>query len=172
MSIEKPDLLSPKVGTPSRIKDSISITDLVSQKDKNQNSNDGISENLPNEDFSKEQLEVKWKIYKDKLNEEGKTNMAFAFKKFPEREGSTLIMSIENKTLEKEVLESKQQILDFLRRELKNYSLNLITKINTSTDSKKAYTPSEKFIKMSEKNPNLKLLAETFQMDIGYPKQQ
>ncbi|MCC7332301.1 MAG: hypothetical protein IT232_06815 [Flavobacteriales bacterium] len=98
--------------------------------------------------------------------------MAFAFQKFPEIEGSTLIMSIENKTLEKEVLESKQQILDFLRRELKNYSLNLITKINTSTDSKKAYTPSEKFIKMSEKNPNLKLLAETFQMDIGYPKQQ
>jgi hypothetical protein len=34
---------------------------------------------------------------------------------------------------------------------------------------KKAYTPQEKFMKMSEKNPALINLAKAFEAEIGYP---
>ena len=79
-------------------------------------------------------------------------------------------MIIENKALEDEIQETKTEILDFLRKELQNYNLSIDTKINIDQKARKAYTPMEKFAKMSKKNHHLIALVKTFDMDISYPK--
>jgi len=40
--------------------------------------------------------------------------------------------------------------------------------INKNFKTKKAYTPQEKFTKMSENNPQLKELVKALNMDVGY----
>lgn len=42
------------------------------------------------------------------------------------------------------------------------------TKVNKDIKLKKAYTPQEKFVKMSEENPLLKQLVQKLDMDVGY----
>lgn len=87
----------------------------------------------------------------------------------PEINEETITVVVENKALEDDIIETKTDILDFLRKELNNYNLNLTTRINTDLKARRAYTPMEKFAKMSEKNPHLITLVKTFDMDINYP---
>jgi len=104
------------------------------------------------------------------LIEKGSTSLASAFENLPEIVGEKITMTVENKALEDDINETKTDILDFLRKALNNYNLNLEVKINADLKARKAYTPMEKFAKMSEKNPHLITLVKTFDMDINYPK--
>ncbi len=124
----------------------------------------------PTEPFTTEQFKQKWSAYKHLLIEKGETSLASAFENMPELIDEKIIITINNKALEDEIIETKTDILDFLRKELKNYNLCLETKINIDQRARKAYTPMEKFVKMSEKNPHLITLVKTFDMDISYPK--
>lgn len=126
--------------------------------------------NRPTEPFNAEQFKQKWSAYKHLLIEKGETSLASAFENMPELIDEKIIITINNKALEDEIIETKTDILDFLRKELKNYNLSLETKINIDQKARKAYTPMEKFVKMSEKNPHLITLVKTFDMDISYPK--
>ena len=126
--------------------------------------------NRPTEPFTTEQFKQKWSAYKHLLIEKGETSLASAFENMPELIDEKIIITINNKALEDEIIETKTDILDFLRKELKNYNLSLETKINIDQKARKAYTPMEKFAKMSEKNPHLITLVKTFDMDISYPK--
>ncbi|MBI2280653.1 MAG: DNA polymerase III subunit gamma/tau [Bacteroidetes bacterium] len=126
--------------------------------------------NRPTEPFTIELFKQKWSAYKHLLIEKGETSLASAFENMPELIDEKIIVTINNKALEDEIIETKTDILDFLRKELKNYNLSLETKINIDQKTRKAYTPMEKFVKMSEKNPHLITLVKTFDMDISYPK--
>jgi DNA polymerase-3 subunit gamma/tau len=57
----------------------------------------------------------------------------------------------------------------FLRQNLDNGNLQLTTLIDKSAHaSKTPYTPKEKFERLLEKNPALKDLKNTFDLDIEY----
>lgn len=124
----------------------------------------------PTEPYTPAQFKQKWHEYKKLLIEKGETSLASAFEIIPEIIEDKILVVIENKALEDEIQETKTEILDFLRKELQNYNLCLDTKINIDQKARKAYTPMEKFIKMSEKNPHVIALVKTFDMDISYPK--
>jgi len=57
-------------------------------------------------------------------------------------------------------------LLQFLRKELKNYDIYLDIKVNEDMQKKFAYTPDEKYEKLKEKNPNIELLRKTFDLDL------
>jgi len=63
---------------------------------------------------------------------------------------------------------NKTDMLEFLRKELSNYSIQISTIINKDVANKKAYTPEEKFNKMQTKNPTLSKLIDKLNLDIGY----
>ncbi|MGE0562707.1 MAG: DNA polymerase III subunit gamma/tau [Flavobacteriales bacterium] len=126
--------------------------------------------NRPTENFTIEDFQKKWFAYKHLLIEKGSTSLASAFENLPEIVGEKITLTVENKALEDDINETKTDILDFLRKALNNYNLNLEVKINADLKARKAYTPMEKFAKMSEKNPHLITLVKTFDMDINYPK--
>lgn len=148
---------------------SISIHKTTSQQKQEEKILIQDSSNRPTESFTEAQFREKWFVYKNQLLEKGLPSLASAFENLPEIEGDVIHMTVENKALEDDVNESKTEILDFLRKELRNYKLSLTTKINADIRQKKAYTPMEKFAKMSEKNPHLITLVKTFDMDINYP---
>jgi DNA polymerase-3 subunit gamma/tau len=147
----------------------ISIHKTATQKKEEEVTIQELS-NRPTEPFTTEQFKQKWSAYKHLLIEKGETSLASAFENMPELIDEKIIITINNKALEDEIIETKTDILDFLRKELKNYNLSLETKINIDQKARKAYTPMEKFAKMSEKNPHLIALVKTFDMDISYPK--
>jgi len=65
-------------------------------------------------------------------------------------------------------LEKKTELMHFLRTQLSNASLQLQTVVNESKAQNVLYTPSEKFTKLSEKNPELRRLREVLDLDIQY----
>lgn len=148
---------------------SISIHKTTTQKKEEEDILTQDTSNRPTEPFTENQFRIKWFEYKNQLLENGLSSLASAFENLPEIDGEIINMTVENKALEDDVTDNKTEILDFLRKELRNYNLSLTTKINADLRQKKAYTPMEKFAKMSEKNPHLITLVKTFDMDINYP---
>ena len=63
-------------------------------------------------------------------------------------------------------LEREQHgLMEFLRRNLKNYDLSLEITVNEEIASKQAFTDEEKLVKLIEKNPALKLLKDSFSLE-------
>lgn len=125
-------------------------------------------ENRPTEKYTQEQFEEKWKKFKSILEKNNRTNLASVFQYIPKVENDVIQLLVENKALEDEFKAQQTDFLEFIRHELNNFNINIKTEINKDTKTKKAYTPQEKFVKMSEKNPHLKTLVKTLDMDIGY----
>ncbi|MCO6499398.1 MAG: DNA polymerase III subunit gamma/tau [Vicingus serpentipes] len=146
---------------------SISINkEIITQKKNNEPSKDQPQKLF--EPFTISQFEKKWHAYKLTLREKGKASLVTVFEETPNIEDNTIRLLIENKALEDEFNYYKADFLEFIRKELKNYAIQVETQINKNFKAKKAYTPQEKFAKMSEKNPSLVTLKQKLDMDIGY----
>ena len=73
-----------------------------------------------------------------------------------------------NSTQEEEfVSRVRNEMLAFLKKELNNSTLEIVTKqLDEESDSGgKIYTPEDKFEHMSKKNPNLQKLRQEFNLD-------
>jgi hypothetical protein len=66
------------------------------------------------------------------------------------------------------LLQKKTELMNFLRSKLSNNLLQLKTTVNETKTQDILYTPSEKFAKLSEENPELKRLREVLDLDIQY----
>ena len=166
--VKKAVSLKPKVGL--NFADNISINAAPKEEKKNITAS-GIEvtpENRPTENFTPEQFAEKWKIFKGILEDKGKSNLASIFEVIPEIENDTIKILVENRALEDEFKAQQSDFIDFIRLELSNYNIQVTTEINKEVTNKKAYTPQEKFAKMSEKNPTLKDLVKKLDMDVGY----
>ena len=60
----------------------------------------------------------------------------------------------------------KAKLLKFLRESLNNFSITIHVTVSETIEKKFAYTPQEKYNKLNEKNPLLKKLKDTFQLDL------
>ncbi len=90
------------------------------------------------------------------------------FEDVPEVIDDIIKLTFGNKALEDEFKAQQSDFLEFVRTELSNFSIQITTDINKEVSNQKAYTPEEKFVKMSEKNPALKKLVVKLDMDVGY----
>ncbi len=144
----------------------ISIKEQLADKE-NAGKKEDTSEK-PTEPFTEEAFLKQWKIYKDKLMSDGQIMFASAFENAPEIEDTLIKVIVENKAIVDEFTAQKPDILDFFRATLNNYNINFELSINKDKANKKAFTPEEKFEKMSEKNPVLKLLRDKLDLEVGY----
>ena len=84
-------------------------------------------------------------------------------------EGVKVEISIENDAQKEIFDEFRQEFLDFLRRELNNSKIQLeISEIKIENSKLKAYTPSEKFEILRQKNPLILELKKKLDLDINY----
>ncbi len=61
---------------------------------------------------------------------------------------------------------NKTALLDIIRKDLNNYSVQLSTPIEEVVTGKKAYTPKEKYEKMLDQNPHLDMLRQKFGLEL------
>jgi len=152
--------------------DSFQLSGTISIKEqlagnKNSGKKEDTSEK-PTTPFTEEAFLAQWKIYKNKLLADGQIMFASAFENAPEIDGALIKVIVENKAIVDEFTTQKPDILDFFRATLNNYSIDFELSINKDKANKKAFTPEEKFEKMSGKNPILKLLRDRLDLEIGY----
>lgn len=121
--------------------------------------------------FSLEQLMVKWQEYAVAANEKNKKTLHTALTcNQPElKEGFVIEHILDNKTLFDNFNREKQTFLDFLKKELNNYSIQLQSKLVKNEKAEVfLYTDKEKFLKLSETKPELLYLKDKLNLDFEF----
>ncbi len=124
----------------------------------------------PKTPFTEAQLNAKWKSYCYLIQKEGKGGLYATLTKHPVviKENFLLELILDNEIQELELSTAKVNLLNFLRKELNNYQIDLKTSINVNIKETKHLTNKDKFLQMAEKNPVLNNLREKLGLDIEY----
>ncbi|MBV1924810.1 MAG: DNA polymerase III subunit gamma/tau [Flavobacteriaceae bacterium] len=124
-------------------------------------------EDLPVTEFSEKEFLVAWNDYTKKVEKEGKFNLlSHLTMGVPRLEGSLIHLEFPNSTIKVEVERAKYELMQFLRKALNNYEIDLAIEVNETAIKKYAYTTQEKFEKLMEKNPLIDTLRKEFDLDI------
>jgi len=123
--------------------------------------------NLPKKPFTEIAMQAAWKEYVDRLQKKGEKIMASTLETdTPTLEGTTIHLEFPNHTMRVELERAQHSLLEYLKRKLSNYDIDLSIKVNEQSAKKFAFTPREKYEKMLEANPHLELLLKTFDLDL------
>ncbi len=123
------------------------------------------------EDFTIEDFLKHWSDYAAKIKAENK-NMSL-FTVFTSNapvmlEPYKFEVIVGNKSQETLFRDDKHNILNFLRTSLKNFDIEVQTRIDEIKAAKRPYTTSEKFQHMASKNPQLAELKKRFNLETDY----
>ena len=125
-------------------------------------------EDLPNDPFTEEDLLKYWAVFVTKLETDGKYNLAAILQIDTPKlvDDHTIRLEFPNTTNKIEVERQQFELLQYLRKAVNNFSINLDIKVNETMEKKYAYTPEDKYEKLVEKNKHVELLRKTFDLDI------
>ncbi len=116
------------------------------------------------EPFTPEQLAAKWNEFIGQLTD--RPNLRSTLSVVPEIiEGNKLLLKIGNSIQEEEVRIVKLELISWLRRELRNSGIEMITRIEKIESEQIFYSDSEKMQMMMKKNPELYELKQKFNLD-------
>ena len=119
-----------------------------------------------NEEFTPDDLKLKWDQFLTRL--EDRQNLKSTLSTVPEiKKDFKLQLEIENSVQDDLVSSIKPELVSWLRKELKNSKIQLVTKITEKIKGRIIYTDSEKYEEMLKKNPKLALLKQKFNLDFG-----
>ncbi len=116
------------------------------------------------EPFTYEQFASKWAEFLDQLTD--RPNLRSTLVNIPELiEGNKVLLKIENSVQEEEIRLVRLELISWLRRELRNSKIELITRIEKTETERVFYSDSEKLQMMMQKNPELYELKQKFNLD-------
>lgn len=119
------------------------------------------------QDFTPEQFFAAWVSYTQKAKDQDKIHLYTLMNNDPILDGTNITVLVENLALESTLHDEKIELLNFLRTELKNFDLQLISKRAANTQKKRIYTNKDKYTYMVEKNPQLEEMRKRFNLDIN-----
>jgi len=121
-------------------------------------------------EFSSDSMLKFWNSYAEKIKKEGKINIFTIMTANPPvlLDNFLIELVIENKIQEDLLSSEKVDLLNYLRVQLKNFSVDLQTRQMEQTQKRRLYTSSEKYQHMLEKNPNLEEFKRRFNLDLDY----
>jgi DNA polymerase-3 subunit gamma/tau len=120
------------------------------------------------EPFTMEQLLLLWNQYAHKAKDEGKINIfTLLTSNDPILENEEITILIENKIQESILQDELVYFLNFLRAELKNFNLKIITKKVERQLKNRLYTSIEKYQYLVQKNPALEDMRKQFNLDVN-----
>ncbi len=123
------------------------------------------------EDFTPDDFLKHWNDYAAKIKTEGGNMGLFTIfiTNAPEmKERYRFEVVVGNKSQETLFRDEKPNILNYLRTKLKNFDLEVHTRVDEVKAAKKPYTTTEKYQHMASKNPQLAELRKRFNLDIDY----
>ncbi len=108
-----------------------------------------------------------WKQFGKQLESEGELNMASIVNaNKPVLRNKEIIYALPNNLMVEQFGVVRAKLMNHLRTELNNYSIQVKTEVLKTDKKKYVYTPQEKFEKLVESNPSVMLLKNTFGLDI------
>ncbi len=121
-----------------------------------------VTEEIPNQHFELNDLKRVWKSYCDQLLVEGRKAMLGTLTlSEPElAENYKVKYQVHNDSQLRELELEKPNLVGFLRKELRNYSLDFILDKSESTKTFRPYTAEEKLKAMEERNPSFGILRQ------------
>jgi hypothetical protein len=157
-----------KVGssyTPS-IKDALSGNNVENKvQEAGQSNFSAYNENLF-EPITQEQVTEKWKEFVAKMAD--RPSLCSALSSVPElTNGNKLVLKIGNSVQEEDIRLIKPELISWLRKELRNSGIELITKIGKKESGRTMFSDSEKLQMMMQKNPDLNELKQKFNLDFS-----
>ena len=118
------------------------------------------------ESFTQEEFAAKWAEYLTRLDD--RPNLKATLSRTPQvDEKYRLMLPIDNSVQLEEINKIKPDLVSWLRKELRNTSIELITDIVAQETEYKPYSETEKLAEMVKKNPNLAMLKQRFNLDFG-----
>lgn len=115
-------------------------------------------------EFTKEMMIRKWQEFTNRL--EDRPNLQSTLSRIPElEEGSLVVLGIDNSVQDDLINTIKPELVTWLRKELRNSKIQLVTRITEVEKEKLIYTDSEKYLEMLKVNPQLELLKQKFKLD-------
>ncbi len=119
-------------------------------------------------DFTNEEFLQAWVDYSTLAKSQNKMSLATLLDHYTPilKENYLIELALENKFQANELMHEKTEILNYLRTQLNNFSIQLETIIVEQMESKKPYTSTDKYQFMVKKNPSLETFRKTFNLDL------
>jgi DNA polymerase-3 subunit gamma/tau len=122
---------------------------------------------LAQSDFSQDKLEKVWLYYTESIAQQYPNFYSILSTRKPLLKDNLIIeLTIDNKAQELTLKERRNDLLDFLRAELRNQKIQLETNLIENVSQSKPYTAEDKYRVMAEKNPALKALRESLDLEL------
>jgi len=150
-----------------------SITDALNGKHPQENNQENAldthkyhTENHLEDPFTKEQFELKWKEFIGRY--EDRPNLFTTLSNIPHLEDNyRIVLTIGSATIDEEIKIVKPDLVSWLRRELRNSRIEMVTKIDAQKLKKIIYSDSERLQAMMNKNPQLNVFRQKFNLDFN-----
>jgi DNA polymerase-3 subunit gamma/tau len=173
---EAPKLENPKIAVISKLTVGLNSSLIPNLNDLGANyskKEDIEAEYLSGEskvEFNSDMMLNCWNTYAEKIKKDGKINVFTIMTAYPPLLLDNYIIEfyIENKIQEDLLVSEKVDLLNYLRVQLKNFSIDIQTKQVEQTQKKRLYTSSEKYEHMLQKNPNLEEFKRRLNLDLDY----
>lgn len=119
------------------------------------------------EPFTAEAFAQKWNEYLQRMND--RPVLKASMSRTPEIfDSCKLRLKIDSDIVDAEISKIKPDLVSWLRKELRNTGIELITEITEMEESGRGpLTDSQRYDEMLKKNPNIRLLKQTFNLDFG-----
>lgn len=126
-------------------------------------------DDLPKEPFTEEALMKEWKIYGERLSSSGLMLMCSLMGMVePKVHGSKVHIELPNEGSKLSFDENKYDLVNYLRKKLDNYDIEVLIQVNEEITIKQTFDPREKLKHLNELNPNLELLCRTFALELKH----
>ena len=121
-----------------------------------------------NSKFDQKSLEQSWKKFQTKISNSGRKNLESILSiSNPElKENNKVEYTLTNNTSRLELNKNKNELIDFLKKDLKNDNISIEVKVNKLKEKKFIYTPTEKYDKLKKLNPNIETLRKEFKLNL------
>lgn len=135
--------------------------------EKNQKSAVRDSAHLPTEAFTETDMLLQWNKYAQRMGDKGRKIMeSLMLVNDPKLDGTTIFHELPNEGSKIDFEGEKLDLTGYLRGKLHNHDITIEIIINEGMDSRRAFTPQDRFNRLNEINPNLEILRKTFDLDI------
>ncbi len=126
-------------------------------------------DSLPKDSFSEEHMQTIWNTRVNLLFGE-KPGILSSLTKHPPilREDHTIELKLDGKHQLEQLQENRGMLIEAIRKDLNNFSIQLETPVEEIITVKKAYTPKEIYQSLVDQNPELENLRKTFDLDLDY----
>ncbi|MFT4981171.1 MAG: DNA polymerase-3 subunit gamma/tau [Bacteroidia bacterium] len=126
-------------------------------------------DNLPKDQFSEEKLQETWKERVNLLFSEKPGLLSSLTKHAPKlKEDHTIELTLDGAHQLEQLQDARSTLIEAIRKDLNNFSLQLETPVKEVITLKKAYTPKEIYHGMVAENPHLEELRKQLDLDLDY----